>query len=70
MSGSRDKTVRLWDAVTDMALQMLEGHSDKVDLIAFSIDCKQVMSGSWDKTVRPWDAVTGAALLRIFNGLT
>jgi WD40 repeat protein len=61
-SGSNDKTVRLWDAVTGTALQTLEGHSSWVSSVAFSPDGKQVASGSTDKTVRLWDAVTGTAL--------
>ncbi|KFY27130.1 hypothetical protein V491_01015 [Pseudogymnoascus sp. VKM F-3775] len=62
VSGSNDKTVRLWDATTGAALQTLEGHSDWVRSVAFSPDGKQVISGSDDKTVRLWDATTGAAL--------
>jgi WD40 repeat protein len=60
MSGSYDKTVRLWDAATGALLQTLEGHTSLISSIAFSPDSKQVMSGSYDKTVRLWDAATGA----------
>ena len=63
-SGSYDKTVRLWDAVTGAPLQTLEGHSRSVSSVAFSPDGKQVASGSDDETVRLWDAVTGAPLDR------
>jgi WD40 repeat protein len=62
VSGSYDKTVRLWDTVTGAALQTLEGHSGLVRSVAFSPDGTQVVSGSDDKTVRLWDAATGAAL--------
>ncbi|KAH8600212.1 WD40-repeat-containing domain protein [Bisporella sp. PMI_857] len=62
VSGSHDKTVRLWDAATEAVLQTLEGHSNAVTSVAFSPDSKQVISGSHDKTVRLWDAGTGAAL--------
>ncbi|OBT67626.1 hypothetical protein VE03_03802 [Pseudogymnoascus sp. 23342-1-I1] len=62
VSGSDDKTVRLWDATTGAALQTLKGHSEWVSSVAFSPDGKQVVSGSDDKTVRLWDATTGAAL--------
>ncbi|KAH8650237.1 hypothetical protein BGZ60DRAFT_473938 [Tricladium varicosporioides] len=62
VSGSYDKTVRLWDAATGAALQTLEGHSSYVYSVAFSPDGKQVVSGSYDNTVRLWDAATGAAL--------
>jgi WD40 repeat protein len=62
VSGSGDKTVRLWDTATGALLQTLEGHSDYVNSVAFSLDGKQVVSGSDDKTVRLWDAATGALL--------
>src|SRR5271168_1803056 len=68
-SGSRDKTVRLWDAFTGAVLQTLEAHSDSVRSVAFSPDGKQVVSGSWDQTVRLWDAATGA-LLQTLKGHT
>ena len=36
VSGSWDKTVRVWDAVTGAVLQTLEGYSDLVTWVAFS----------------------------------
>jgi WD40 repeat protein len=38
VSGSRDRTVRLWDAATSAALQTLRGHSGPVNSVAFSPD--------------------------------
>ncbi|KAL5327862.1 hypothetical protein ACEPPN_005568 [Leptodophora sp. 'Broadleaf-Isolate-01'] len=60
VSGSGDKTVRLWDAATGALQQTLEGHSSTVTSVAFSPDGTQVVSGSGDETVRLWDAATGA----------
>jgi len=40
VSGSRDRTVRLWDAATGALLQTLEGHTDSVFSVAFSPDGK------------------------------
>ena len=59
VSGSYDKTVRIWDAVTGNSIATLEGHTNPVTSVAFSMDGMRVVSGSWDKTVRMWDAVTG-----------
>jgi WD40 repeat protein len=42
VSGSHDKTVRLWDAVTGAALQTLEGHSYLTNSGAFSPDSQAV----------------------------
>jgi WD40 repeat protein len=58
-SGSRDKTVRLWDAATGTERRALKGHLYSVTVVAFSPDSKLVASGSRDKTVRLWDTATG-----------
>ncbi|KAH6717349.1 hypothetical protein BKA61DRAFT_478141 [Leptodontidium sp. MPI-SDFR-AT-0119] len=60
VSGSGDKTMRLWDAATGALQQTLKGHTDWVTSVAFSPDGKQVVSGSGDETMRLWDAATGA----------
>ena len=38
-----DKTVRLWDTATEAARGTLEGHSDSVILVAFSLDYQLVV---------------------------
>ena len=58
-SGSFDKTLRIWDAVTGECEQTLEGHGRAVESVQFSPDGLKLASGSWDKTLRIWDAVTG-----------
>ncbi|KAH9209912.1 hypothetical protein DL95DRAFT_476193, partial [Leptodontidium sp. 2 PMI_412] len=60
VSGSYDKTVRLWNAATGVLQQTLEGHTGSVFSVAFSPDGRQVVSGSYDKIIRLWDAATGA----------
>ncbi|KAH8588760.1 WD40-repeat-containing domain protein [Bisporella sp. PMI_857] len=67
VSGSGDKTVRLWDAATGVLQQMLEGHSKWVSAVTFSPNGQLVVSGSIDKTVRLWDAATGV-LQQLFEG--
>jgi WD40 repeat protein len=67
LSGSRDKTLRLWDAANRALLRTFAGHSYPVLSVAFSPDGRQVLSGSVDKTLKLWDAASGA-LLRTFKG--
>ncbi|NEO73114.1 caspase family protein, partial [Moorena sp. SIO3H5] len=62
ISGSEDKTVRLWDTETGLLIHTLEGHTKAVYAIAFSRDGKQILSGSRDDTVRLWDTETGLTL--------
>ncbi|KAG8795791.1 hypothetical protein FRC16_009954, partial [Serendipita sp. 398] len=60
VSGSRDKTVRIWDAETGQQHgSSLEGHNGWVLSVDFSPDGRWIVSGSEDKTVRIWDAETG-----------
>ena len=59
VSGSDDKSVRVWDAVTVTVTSTLQGHLNYVMSVAFSPGGKQIVSGSGDKSVRVWDAVTG-----------
>ena len=68
-SGSRDKTVRLWEAASGRLLRALKGHGDTVISVAFSPDGRTIASGggSGDKTVRLWEAASGR-LLRVLRG--
>ncbi|KAJ6567929.1 hypothetical protein DFH09DRAFT_1033857 [Mycena vulgaris] len=59
VSGSRDNTVRVWDAETQTQIGApLEGHTSWVRSVAFSPDGTHIVSGSDDNTVRVWDAET------------
>ncbi|KAJ7843919.1 WD40-repeat-containing domain protein [Mycena olivaceomarginata] len=60
VSGSGDKTMRIWDVTMGAKMTKMEGHSDGVLSVAFSPDGARIVSGSRDKTVRIWDATTGA----------
>ncbi|KAF8594428.1 WD40 repeat-like protein [Ceratobasidium sp. AG-I] len=60
VSGSRDKTIRIWDGHTgQMVGKPLEGHTHWVTSVAYSRDGTRIVSGSEDKSIPIWDARTG-----------
>ena len=59
VSGSYDKSVQIWDALTSVELK---GHTSSVELVVFSSDSMQIVSCSDDTSVRVWDASTGIEL--------
>ncbi|KIK37129.1 hypothetical protein CY34DRAFT_476368 [Suillus luteus UH-Slu-Lm8-n1] len=63
-SGSRDKTVRLWEATGQLLSEPLEGHTEVVWSVSFSPDGTRIASGSRDQTMRHWDAATGRLTLQ------
>ncbi len=62
VTGSADKTARVWDAETGQESFPLKGHTDSVRSVAFSRDGQRIVTGSWDRTVRVWEAATGGLL--------
>jgi WD40 repeat protein len=59
VTGSPDKTARLWDAATGEARHTLSGHTEAVLTVAFSPDGKLVATGGKDGLVKLWDVKTG-----------
>ena len=69
MSGSNDKTIRLWDAETGNPISNpLLRHSDCISSVAFSPDGSHILYGSYDKTIRLLDAKTGNAVSSSLEG--
>ena len=58
-SGSRDKTVRLWNATTETLHKTLKGHKKPILSLTFSRDGSHIASTSEDKTIRVWHVATG-----------
>ncbi|MBQ2304165.1 MAG: hypothetical protein II256_07095 [Bacteroidales bacterium] len=54
VSGSRDNTVKIWNANTGQCLQTLKGHSDWVVSVAYSPNRTKIISGSYDETIKIW----------------
>jgi predicted Zn finger-like uncharacterized protein len=62
ISGSWDKTLRLWNVDTGECLQTFSGHTDSVRSVCLTPDGLRALSWSWDKTLRLWDTDTGECL--------
>jgi len=62
MSGSRDKSVRLWDGVTGNVKSVIQGHASALTSVGFcnTLNGCTIVTGSHDNSVRLWDAVTGS----------
>jgi eukaryotic-like serine/threonine-protein kinase len=62
VSGSFDKTVRLWNLQTGAATRTLTGHTDAVRAVAVSANGQIVASGSSDQTIKIWQLASGKLL--------
>ena len=59
LSGSGDKTVRLWDRRTSQCVRTMEGHADAVWTVDLDGHCRVAVSGSRDRMVKVWDLGSG-----------
>jgi predicted Zn finger-like uncharacterized protein len=62
LSGSADKTLRLWEVASGKCLRLFQGHTEWVTAVCLSRDGRQALSGSADKTLRLWEVVSGKCL--------
>ena len=61
--------MRLWEVATGQCVRVLEGHTDNVLSVAWSLDGRQALSGADDRTVRLWEVATGQCV-RVLEGHT
>ena len=62
LSGSVDKTVRLWDLRTGQSVRTMEGHTGPIFSVDMDCQCRTAVSGSRDKTVKLWDLGSGRCI--------
>lgn len=67
LTGSSDRTIKMWDLDTGREIRTLKGHKGTVWSVVFSSDGKTALSGSSDKKVVLWDLKSGARI-RTFSG--
>ena len=59
VSGSNNKTLKLWDVQTGGVIKTFCGHANNVCSTSISPDCTMIASGSWDHKIHLWDVQTG-----------
>jgi WD40 repeat protein len=59
LTGSSDKTARLWDVVTGQPRGRVLEHQGEVLAVAYSPDGRTVLTAGRDQTARLWDARSG-----------
>lgn len=63
ITGSEDKTARIWDAETGREVSILKGHASDVITAIYSPNGRHIVTGSYDTTAKLWDARTGRELV-------
>ncbi|KAJ3394231.1 hypothetical protein HDU92_007089 [Lobulomyces angularis] len=58
-SGSFDKTVRVWDTISQKELISLKKHNLNVSDLDWSKDSKSILSGGYDQTCKTWSIDPG-----------
>jgi len=70
ITGSYDRTCKVWNTLTGEELRTLEGHKNVVYAIAFNNPFgDKIVTGSFDKTAKVWNSETGE-LLHTLKGHT
>lgn len=57
LSGSSDKTARLWDLSSGKEVVRLEGHTDSILSVALSLDGRYAATGGRDNTIKIWSLI-------------
>ena len=63
VTGSADKTAKVFEVATGKELLTLQGHGDAVKAVVVTRDGQKVVTGSGDKTVKVWNLADGKLLL-------
>jgi WD40 repeat protein len=62
ISGSWDKTIKIWDINLGECINKLTGHDNFISALLMDEISEKLVSGSWDKTIKVWDTKTGKCL--------
>lgn len=59
VTGSRDKSAKLWDIASGREIRNFLGHEASVTIVKFTPDGLKLITGSNDKTIRIWNVMNG-----------
>ena len=65
VTGSWDRTAKVWDAASGTNLLTLKGHRDMIGSVDWSPDGRRIATASYDGTAKVWDAASGMDLLTL-----
>jgi WD40 repeat protein len=68
VSGSYDKTIKIWNGKTGELLETLEGHPKGVVSVSWNHDSSKILSGSEDGTINIWNGMTFGWLMTLKAG--
>ncbi len=55
VTGSKDRSIRVWDVNTAKVVRILQGHTHEITSLVFSSDGTQLASSSKDQSIRIWN---------------
>jgi WD40 repeat protein len=67
-SGSRDKTIKVWEILTGWCIFTLKGHSRSITSLVHLKEENKLVSGSLDESIRVWSLENKACMMTIENG--
>lgn len=62
VTGSGDRTVKLWNADTGAEIRTFTGHASEVGAVAISADGSRVLSGDQKGVIKLWDTASGSGI--------
>ncbi|ESK97370.1 platelet-activating factor acetylhydrolase ib alpha subunit [Moniliophthora roreri MCA 2997] len=65
VTGSRDMTIKIWDAIRGQCLHTLVGHDSWIRALVFHPNGQYLLSASDDHTFRVWDLKTGRCIRKV-----
>src|SRR5262249_60904554 len=68
LSGSADRTLRLWDVATGQQRRLFEGHPGQVNAVVVAPGGRTAASAGVDHTLLLWDLGTGNVVRRLDVG--